>query len=109
MAASSSNTIVFYKNRTTTVTVRLGYSVVGDTLTCQVRTEPNHVSQLIATIPVVVVDASVGHLTLTMDDSVSGPIVHDMGYLDIKRVTGGEPVPVFATPLEVEFQGTVTA
>lgn len=104
-----SNPIVVYKARTNIITVDLGMDVSSDTFTSQVRSEPDINSDLLATWTVAFeTDGTDGRLKLTMDDLESGQVTVDSGYMDVKRVTGGEPVPVFR-PLEVRFQGVVTA
>lgn len=105
----SSNKVVVHKNRTNTLIVDLGMDVTGDTFTSEIRAAPDHESNLITTWTVVVTNAGSGILTLTLDDTLTGDITVDSGYMDIKRVTGGEPVPLLDRPIEVSFQGTVTA
>jgi hypothetical protein len=63
---------------------------------------------LVATFTVAVIDAPTGELTLTLDNTPASGITVDFGYMDIKRVSGGEPLPVFDRPLEVKFRGVVT-
>jgi hypothetical protein len=104
-----SNKVIVYKNRTNTIPVNLGIDITGDTITSEIRVEEDHTSELIATWTVTVDDAATGLITLTLDNSLTDEIEVDSGYMDIKRVTGGEPVPVFDRPLQVVFQGTVTA
>lgn len=104
-----SNLVVVHKNVTNTITVDLGMNVTGETFTSQIRTQPDHESPLITTWSVVVTDAVNGILTLTLDDTLTGQIQEDRGFMDLRRVSGGEPVPCFDRPLEVEFRGTVTA
>jgi hypothetical protein len=104
-----SNKVIVYKNRTNTLPVNLGIDITGDTLTSEIRVEEDHTSDLIAAWTVIVDDAATGLITLTLDNSLTDEIEVDSGYMDIKRVTGGEPVPVFDRPLQVVFQGTVTA
>jgi len=48
-------------------------------------------------------------LILTLDNSLVSAITQTMGFMDLKRVTAGEPVPVFNRPLRVRFQEAVTA
>jgi hypothetical protein len=101
-----SNTIVVYKGRTNIVQVSLGIDVAGDTITSIIKTADG-----VTIAPWVVTfdsDGSDGELILTMDDLVSGPITHSSGIMDLKRVSGGEPYPVFDKPIEVEFRETVT-
>lgn len=102
-----SNKIKIHKNRTNTIDVDLGIDITGDTLTSEIRTGSNSDSLLIATFTVTVTNATLGLLTLTLDNSVTD-ITVDSGFMDIKRLSAGEPLAVFDKPLEVEFQETVT-
>lgn len=105
-----STAIIVHKGRTNTVAVDLGIDVSADTLTSEVRAQPEQDASLIMTWTVTKVGGgTTGELLLTVDDSVTVGIKENSGYMDIKRVTGGQPVPLFDTPLEVEFRGTVTA
>lgn len=104
------NPVVVHKGRTVTLRVSLGYDASADVFASQIRTEKHSGSELIAEWDVsFYTDGSDGELVLTLDDSVSGPITKTTGYMDIKRVTGGEPVPVFDDPIEVLFKETITA
>lgn len=104
-----SNQVIVHKGRTNTVTVSMGVSVLGDTITSEIRTEPDVEAPLIATwIVTFVTDGSDGELILKLDDTVTAGIVVDTGYMDLKRISNGEPIPVFDRPLEVVFRGTVT-
>lgn len=105
-----SNEVVVHKNRTNVITVDMGMDVSGDTLLSEIRAEPDVESLLIVTWGVeFTTDGTDGLLTLTLDDSVLSGIAATSGYMDILRVSGGEPLPVFDRPLEVSFRGTVTA
>lgn len=104
-----SNPVVVYKGRTNLLPVRLGFDVTGNVITSQIRAEPNQASALIATWTVTVDNALTGDLTLRLDDSVTVAITATSGYMDLKRVAGGEPLPIFEHLLEVEFRETVTA
>lgn len=103
-----SNEIVIHKNRTNVITVNLGVNVTGDTLTSEIRTQPEVDAPLVATFVVAVITAATGELTLTLDDTAAASVTVDFGYMDIKRVSGGEPLAVFDRPLEVKFRGVVT-
>ena len=83
-------------------------NVTGDTITAQIRTAPDTDATLVATFAVTVVDAPTGEILLVLDNSVTAGIDVGSGYMDIKRTSGGEPLPVFDRPLEVRFAGTVT-
>lgn len=102
--------VIVHRSRTNVITLDLGIDVSGDTITSEIRTQPETTSALLATWVVdFVTDGSDGLLTLTLDDLDAGQITVDKGYMDVKRVSGGEPLPVFDKPLEVEFRGVVTA
>jgi hypothetical protein len=104
-----SNEVVVHKGRTNVLRVKLGMNVSADTFTSEIRSEPSSDSPLIATWVVsFVTNGADGELLLKLDDLVTAQIKANSGYMDLKRVTGGEPVPVFDRPLEVTFRGTVT-
>lgn len=104
-----SGEIVVYKARTNVLTIGLGYDVSADTLTSQVRSEPDLDAPLLMEWDVAfATDGTDGELVLTVDDLVTSEISANSGYMDLKRVTGGEPVPVFDRPVEVVFRGTAT-
>lgn len=103
------NKVIVHKARTNTIEVDLGIDVTGDTFSSEIRVEDDHTSTLIATWTVTVTDAANGVLTLVLDNTVTAAITVDSGFMDLKRTTGGEPIPVFDRPLEVSFQGSVTA
>jgi hypothetical protein len=97
------------KGRTVVIPVSLGYDVSGDTITSQIRTGRNQESDLIATWSVsFATDGTDGELVLTLDNSVTSLIEKTSGYMDIKRVSAGEPVSVIDEPLEVIFKDTIT-
>ena len=107
---SSSDPIVVHKGRTNIVTLSLGIDTSGDTITSEIRSQPEQDAPLLATWVVTpVTDGSDGRYTLTLDNTVTSQITVKSGFMDVKRVSGGEPLPVFDRPLEVEFRGTVTA
>lgn len=105
-----SNEVVVHKGRTNVIRVHMGIDVSADTITSEIRSDPDVDSPLLATwIVAFETDGTDGKLILTLDDVVTSGIQANGGYMDLKRVTGGEPVPVFDRPLEVSFRGTVTA
>lgn len=104
-----SNKVIVHKGRTNTLIVNLGINVSADTFKSEIRTEPTVESPLIATWTIsFVTNGADGQLKLVLDDSVTKGIKPNSGYMDLKRTTGAEPVPVFDRPLEVSFRGTVT-
>ena len=104
------NQITVFKNRTTVVPVSLGFDVSTDTFTSEIRANKDHESPIIATWDVTFLnDGTDGELILTLDDSATVNIERTKGYMDIKRVTGGEPVAVFDDPIEVLFKSSITA
>lgn len=101
-----SEKVIVYKNRTNVLPVSLGYDVSGDTITSEIRTQSG---TLIATWTVTFdSDGTDGEIILTLDNSALSSVLYATGLMDLKRVRGGEPYPVFAQPLEVEFVDTVT-
>jgi len=104
-----SNQLNVYTDRTNTVAVDLGVDITGDTITSQIRLEPKPSSTLLATWTVAITNAVLGTLTLTLDDSVTTTITASNGYMDIKRMVSGEPIPVFDQPLEVIFIDAITS
>jgi hypothetical protein len=101
-----SNKIIVHKNRVNVITVSLGFDASGDTITSEIRSEPDSTSPLIAAwVVTFATDGTDGELVLTMDDI---EIDANSGYMDLKRVTSGNPYAIFDKPLEVDFRGTVT-
>jgi hypothetical protein len=103
------NEIIVHKGRTNTLRVNLGVNVQGDTITSEIRSEPNVESPLLAAwVVTFVTNGSDGELILTLDNTITAQIEAASGFMDLKRMKGGEPIPVFDKPLEVTFRGTVT-
>lgn len=102
-----SNTIIVYKGRTNLITISLGIDVSLDTITSEIRTQSG---TLIATWGVAFdFDGTDGELVLTLDNAITAGIVYSSGLMDLKRISGGEPISVFENPVEVEFRNVVTA
>lgn len=105
----SDNKVIVHKGRTNTLQVNLGIDISADTFTSEIRAEPTVNSDLIIAWTVAfLTDGHDGKLKLTVDDQDTKLIAANSGYMDLKRVLGSEPVPVFDKPLEVTFRGTVT-
>lgn len=101
--------IEVHKGRTVIVPVSLGFDVSGETFTSDIRVAPNLTSTLIASWNVSFeTDGTDGELILLLDDEVTTEITQSVGYMDIKRLSGGEPLPVFNKPLEVSFLNAIT-
>jgi len=101
--------VIIHKGRTCSFLVNLGMDITGETFTSEIRSEPDQDSALLGEFDITIDDATLGLMTLTIDDLYTGQIEVDSGYMDLKRVSAGEPLPVFDRPLEVEIRGTVTA
>lgn len=100
--------VVVRKGRTTKLPVKLMYDVSQDVITSQIRRGRNVNTQLIATWDVdFVSDGTDGFLMFTLDNEVTAEIEEDIGYMDVKRITAGEPVHVFG-PIQVEFRSVIT-
>lgn len=103
------NKVRVHRGRTNVVQANLGIDITGDTLTSEIRSKPEQDATLLATWTLSVVNAATGQILLTLDNSVTADIEVNSGFMDIKRISGGEPLPVFDEPLEVLFVGSVTA
>lgn len=100
--------IVVFKNRRNVLPVSLGYDISGDTFESQIREKALLSSPLVAEWTVTLLtDGTDGELILTLDDSELSDVTVKTGYMDIKRISGGEPFALFA-PVKVKFQDTVT-
>lgn len=100
--------LTVYKNRTNKITVSLGIDVSTDTFTSEIREKQLSSSPLISTWLVeFLTDGTDGELVMTLDDSEVQNVTAKSGYMDLKRMSGGEPLPVFA-PIKVVFVETVT-
>lgn len=105
-----SSKIIVHKGRTNVVTLSLGIDVSADTITSEIRSEPNQDSELLATwIITKKTDGKDGEMILTLDDAITKDIDATSGYMDLKRIVNSQPIAVFDKPLEVVFRGTVTA
>ncbi len=101
--------VIVDKGRTVILPVSLGFDVSQDVITSQIRIDKTQTSTLIATWVVsFTTDGTDGELILTLDDSVTSAITNSVGYMDLKRVAGGQPLSIFNEPLEVIFNNVVT-
>ncbi len=97
------------RGKTVILPVSLGFDVSQDTITSEIRVDKSQSSTLIATWAVAFeTDGQDGELILTLDNSITVEISNSVGYMDLKRVAGGEPLPIFNEPLEVLFVNTIT-
>lgn len=102
--------IVVHKGRTVIVPVSLGIDVSQDTITSEIRRYTSQDSELLATWAVTfATDGFDGELILTLDNSATVGVTRAIGYMDLKRVSGGEPISVFEEPIQVLFKDSVTA
>lgn len=100
--------IVVFKNRTNVMSVSLGTDVSADTFASEIREKASVISPLIATWDVeFATDGTDGELVLTLDNSELEDVTAKSGYMDIKKISGGEPYAVFP-PVKVKFQDVVT-
>lgn len=105
-----SSEVVIYRNRTNLLPVSLGTDVSGETFFSEVREKVDPTSTLLATWTVTFdTDGTDGELVLRIDNSGLTNVAKNYGWMDIKRVSGGEPMPVLFEPVRVKFQEVVTA
>lgn len=101
--------IIVQKGRTVIVPVSIGFDVSTDILTSEIRVNKNQSSELIATWTISFATNGIdGEIVLTLDNSITSTITKNVGYMDIKRVSSGEPLSIFDEPLEVAFVNSVT-
>ena len=101
--------VEIYTSITTVVPVSLGFDVSQDQFISDVRVEKDVSSALIVSWDVsFLTDGTDGELILTLDAAVTSAITQSVGYMDLKRVSGGEPLSVFSEPLEVVFVNSIT-
>lgn len=104
-----SDELILHKDRTNKVLMNLGFDVSGDTFTSEIRKDRDKASDLLATWDVsFVTDGVDGKLELVLPQSQIDPVSVKYGYMDVKRTSGSEDLPVFTEPLKVKFQGVVT-
>lgn len=101
--------IIVYKNRTNVIQVSLGIDVSGDTFTSEIREKVSQNSPLIASWDVsFLTDGTDGMLVLTIDDTDLSNIEPTVGYMDVIRISSGEPLPAFKGKIRVILEETVT-
>lgn len=101
--------VIVHKGRTVILPVSLGFNVSQDTITSKIRVDSTPTSDLIAEWTVTFeTDGTDGELVLILDDAITTEITQVVGYMDLKRVAGGEPLSIFSEPLEVFFEDVVT-
>lgn len=105
-----SNVITIHRGRTEKIGVSLNFDISNDDFSSHIRVGRSQESTKIAEWQIsFLTDGKDGKLIFTLDDSVTKNIVQDRGYMDIKRISGGEPYEVFDTPLPVHFHDVVTS
>lgn len=99
-----------WKDRKNILRIYLGMDVSGDIITSEIRTQANVSATLLAAWDVdFETDGTDGALVLTLESADVGDISVNIGYMDLKRVSGGDPFPIFEDPLEVVFKNSVTS
>lgn len=101
-----SDPVRVYKDRTTRITANLGMNVSDDAITSQIRTKSGEL--IVAWTIVFDSDGTDGELILTIDNALTTDITAEEGEMDFKRMSGGEPLPIIAKPIEVQFVKAVT-
>jgi hypothetical protein len=102
--------IVVHLGRTNVITASLGFDVSGDTITSQIRAGNSRTDALLATwVVTYLTDGVDGEIVLTLDDSALATVDVFTGFMDIKRLSAGEPLTVLPEPLRVMFKEVVTA
>lgn len=98
--------VLVYKDRTTRVTVGLGMDVSDDIITSEIRTKAGDL--IVEWTVEFDSDGTNGELILTIDNALTTDITAETGEMDFKRMSGSEPLPIIARPIEVQFIKSVT-
>ena len=102
--------ITVERTRTKSISVSFGVDISADSFVSEIRTEKNSTSTLIATwSPTFLTDGTDGELVLTLDNDDTAGITQTKGYMDIKRLSGGEPIAAHNGIIVVYFKDVVTA
>lgn len=102
--------LIIHKNRTNIVQLSLGMDVSSDTFTSDIKAVVSPTATPLVSFTIAfATDGTDGELVLRIDDSALANVTAKFGYMDLKRLSNGEPLSVFLEPLKVEFQGVVTA
>ena len=102
------STVDVHKHRTTELHVILPYPTENDIFTSQVRKGRSQATEVIVEWNVSKSEESSNKLILVIDDELASTITETTGYMDIKRVTAGEPLAVFNDPILVTFKDVIT-
>lgn len=106
---SPTNTVIVHKHRTNILPVQLSYDVSDMTMRSQIRKGLTQDTDLIAEWEVhLKTDGRDGALVLILDDSATSEITETHGYMDMKRISDGEPYPVFEEAIPVLFRNVIT-
>lgn len=105
-------TIKVRRGRTNVKMIFLGRDVSADTFVSEIKADKLGVGPVIAAWDIsFLTDGTDGKLVLTLDDSVVADIPASIkkGYMDVKQITGGEPIPAHDGVITVKFLATVTS
>ena len=101
--------ITVHRGRRCVVPVTFQYDISGQAFTSHIRVGIHPQSLLIAVWDIEFkTDGTDGKLIMSLDETVTANITQNIGFTDIKRVSGGDPYPAIDTPLHVYFVNVVT-
>ena len=104
------STVNVFKNRYNELYLSMGFDITGAEVTSQIRTGPDHTSDLICSWTVTIENASTGLIKLVLLQTETVNIPYANGFMDIKIDYGdGNFWPAFDNVLVVDFKPTVTA
>lgn len=102
--------ITVWKRRSITFEFALAHQIGDDIYTSEIRRGQSVNTPLIATWNVSVKPGGMNKtLIFSMDDSVTSLITVNYGWMDLKRVSNGEPLPVLNYSIPVLFKDVITA
>lgn len=102
--------VVIHRNRTEILQVKLRWDVSVDEYKSEIRAGKHPNSEKLAEWEIdLLTDGSDGELLLKLDNSVTKNLAKGSAYMDILRISGGEPLPVFNDSIPVVIRDSVTA
>lgn len=115
MSEEAANEVEIWEKRTKVMALKLPWDATDDIITSQIRKGKDITTDLIAEWVVTFIsydpddgDDGASTFRMVIDDSNLQNVTVKKGYMDLKRVVGGEPYQLFDELLRVRFKEPVT-
>lgn len=101
--------ITVHKHRATVISFGFGIDLSQDTLTSQIRDSKNSTGNDLGFWDIQpLTDGTDGRYVFTFSPEKATLVTVDKGYMDVKRVSGGQPLTLMNRILTVEFKDVIT-